>query len=108
MNHRTTIHSDDRPVGHVLSRREVLALFGGVGATVAAAAWAPTVLGQSPSPLASADVSGTTASPLPSVVPSCVVRPEMTEGPYFVDEQLERSDIRTEQRGRHHVAGRPA
>ena len=25
-----------------------------------------------------------------------MVRPELTEGPYFVDEQLERSDIRTE------------
>lgn len=28
--------------------------------------------------------------------PSCVVRPEQTEGPYFVDENLNRSDIRTD------------
>jgi protocatechuate 3,4-dioxygenase beta subunit len=28
--------------------------------------------------------------------PSCVVRPEQTEGPYFVDERLNRSDIRTD------------
>jgi protocatechuate 3,4-dioxygenase beta subunit len=27
-------------------------------------------------------------------VPACVVRPEQTEGPYFVDVQLDRSDIR--------------
>jgi protocatechuate 3,4-dioxygenase beta subunit len=27
-------------------------------------------------------------------LPSCIVRPEMTEGPYFVDEMLNRSDIR--------------
>jgi protocatechuate 3,4-dioxygenase beta subunit len=27
-------------------------------------------------------------------VGACVVRPEMTEGPYFVDERLQRSDIR--------------
>src|SRR5439155_15648503 len=26
--------------------------------------------------------------------PACVVRPEETEGPYFVDEKLNRSDIR--------------
>jgi protocatechuate 3,4-dioxygenase beta subunit len=28
--------------------------------------------------------------------PSCVVRPEQTEGPYFVDERLHRSDIRSD------------
>jgi protocatechuate 3,4-dioxygenase beta subunit len=29
-------------------------------------------------------------------VPRCVVRPEQTEGPYFVDEKLNRSDIRVD------------
>ncbi len=29
-----------------------------------------------------------------SSLPSCVVVPELTEGPYYVDEKLERSDIR--------------
>src|SRR5689334_12869828 len=28
--------------------------------------------------------------------PSCVVRPEQTEGPYFVDEKLNRADIRVD------------
>jgi protocatechuate 3,4-dioxygenase beta subunit len=28
--------------------------------------------------------------------PDCVVRPEQTEGPYFVDERLERSDLRSD------------
>jgi protocatechuate 3,4-dioxygenase beta subunit len=28
--------------------------------------------------------------------PSCIVRPEQTEGPYFVDERLHRSDIRSD------------
>ena len=28
--------------------------------------------------------------------PACVVRPEQTEGPYFVDEKLNRSDIRVD------------
>src|SRR5204862_5959516 len=30
------------------------------------------------------------------VPPPCVVRPEQTEGPYFVDERLNRSDIRSD------------
>jgi hypothetical protein len=28
--------------------------------------------------------------------PSCIVRPRQTEGPYFVDERLNRSDIRSD------------
>ena len=31
-----------------------------------------------------------------AALPSCVVRPEQTEGPYFVDEKLNRSDIRVD------------
>jgi protocatechuate 3,4-dioxygenase beta subunit len=71
--------TDDLQIGRILSRREVLALFGAAGASVAVwrlAPWAtPVALAQTP---------------------SCVVRPELTEGPYFVDEQLNRSDIRSE------------
>ena len=44
-----------------------------------------------------------TASPSPSAASAaapaasgCVVRPQLTEGPYFVDEKLNRSDIRTD------------
>jgi protocatechuate 3,4-dioxygenase beta subunit len=37
--------------------------------------------------------AGATAEVL---VPSCVVKPALTEGPYFVDELLNRSDIRVE------------
>ena len=31
-----------------------------------------------------------------AAMPACVVRPEQTEGPYFVDEKLNRSDIRVD------------
>lgn len=31
-----------------------------------------------------------------TAIPACVVRPELTEGPYFVDEMLNRSDVRSE------------
>lgn len=32
----------------------------------------------------------------PTVIPACVVAPELTEGPYYVDVDLERSDIRSD------------
>lgn len=41
-------------------------------------------------------VGSTPVSSTASAALDCVVRPEMTIGPYFVDEQLNRSDIRTE------------
>jgi len=73
------MHDDDRPVGRTLSRREALGLLG-----ASAAAFAPGAL---------ANVSA--ADPL-LVTADCVAQPEQTEGPYFVDTALERSDIRLE------------
>jgi protocatechuate 3,4-dioxygenase beta subunit len=74
------MENDDTPVGRVLSRREVLALFGigGIG-----------LIG----------VRASRAEPLEAGsrgAPACVVRPEQMEGPYFVDEKLHRVDIRTD------------
>ena len=40
-------------------------------------------------------------------VPACVVRPQQTEGPYFVDEKLNRSDIRSDPGGATPVPGAP-
>jgi len=40
-------------------------------------------------------------------VPACVVRPAQTEGPYFVEEQLERADIRSDPRSGAAKAGMP-
>ena len=72
---------DDRQVGALLSRREALAALGAVGAAVLA-----------PRPGGSNDASGLHAP----VVAGCVVRPAQEEGPYFVDEHLNRSDIRSD------------
>ncbi len=97
--------NDDRLVGRVLNRREVLALFGGAGAlallggcsddddTAAAATPTPTPspVGQ---PTGTATTPTETAGISPTSIPNCVVRPELTEGPYFVDGRMERSDIR--------------
>ena len=70
---------EDSPVGRLLSRREVVSLLGTTGAL-----W---LMGGS---LFSRQSNAGTH------VPTCVVRPEQTEGPYFVDERLNRSDIRSD------------
>jgi hypothetical protein len=87
------IDDDDRPVGRLLSRREILALFGVTGATAVAASLGTRVLAQDGSAAAGPTPA---ASALPADLPSCIVRPELTEGPYFVDTRLERSDIRSD------------
>ncbi|HYU84437.1 MAG TPA: hypothetical protein VEK80_06490 [Kribbellaceae bacterium] len=74
---------DDTPVGRVLSRRRALALFGAAGVTF-------TAVGGTA--LARADTM--TANGASGSAVDCVAKPEMTEGPYFVDEGLNRSDIR--------------
>jgi len=107
----TQADTDDVLVGRVLTRREVLALFGAAGTAAAVAACAPGGVGL-PGASASADGSTATATPgstgsaaasasvaAATPVPSCVVRPELTEGPYFVDVQLDRSDIRSDPGG---------
>ncbi|MET0771625.1 MAG: intradiol ring-cleavage dioxygenase [Candidatus Limnocylindrales bacterium] len=81
------IDDDDRPIGRMLSRREVLVLFGGAGAALATGAITAGALAQSASPA---------VSPAMSALPACVVVPDLTEGPYFVDERLDRSDIRAD------------
>jgi len=92
---------DDAPVGHVLSRREVLGLVGAAGLI----ACAPSTL-TAPTPTASSAASAAATAAATSAaaatigasvaVPSCIVRPAVTEGPYFVDEKLNRSDVRSD------------
>lgn len=76
-------HDDDKPVGRLFSRREMLSLFGSMGAAALA--------GGSLLKLGSVQFAQTVT---PTALPACVVRPALTEGPYFVDEMLNRSDIR--------------
>lgn len=71
---------DDTTIGRLLTRREVVGL---LGASTAALATGATLVPNR-------------RMPLPPSLPSCVARPEQTEGPYFVDERLNRSDIRSD------------
>jgi protocatechuate 3,4-dioxygenase beta subunit len=47
-------------------------------------------------PRAVAQTGGSSATRVGQAVPACVVTPQETEGPYFVDEMLFRSDIRAD------------
>lgn len=110
-------HNDDIPVGRLLSRREALTLL----AAASAAMLVGCAPGASSSPqstttaglnaeaataVASAQAQpgiNTTATNAPEVaaagtatLPQCIVSPEQTEGPYFADVQLNRSDIRSD------------
>ncbi|MGH3116876.1 MAG: intradiol ring-cleavage dioxygenase [Gaiellales bacterium] len=98
-------HDDDAPIGRILTRREVLALFGSGAGAALLAACAPSLLvspsatsGSSAAGAASPSAAASAAASASAVasVPSCIVRPELTEGPYFVDELLNRSDIRSD------------
>jgi protocatechuate 3,4-dioxygenase beta subunit len=131
--------NDDRQIGRILSRREVLTLFGAAGAgmlvgcgpspsgsgtttvPVATAATeastAPTVnaeaatvvaLDNNPAAVATAEVGNTAvAASSGTTVPACVVRPELTAGPYYVDLDLVRSDIRSDSTTGAATAGTP-
>src|SRR5690349_9407895 len=72
---------------HLLSRRDTLRLIGTAGAS-AVVTWGGNPLARF---LRTNRNSVVNAQSL-----SCVVRPQLTEGPYFVDERLNRSDIRTD------------
>ncbi len=83
----------DRQLSRILSRREALALFR-AAVTAMLVGCIPrksnTVQAQSS---VSVQASSTANS---TTLPACVVKPEQTEGPYFVDEKLNRSDIRSD------------
>src|SRR5499426_3419085 len=74
----------------LLSRRELLAL---LGTGTAAVFLGCKRLRRSREPTTSLTSLATADA---AAMPSCVVRPEQTEGPYFIDEKLNRSDIRSD------------
>jgi protocatechuate 3,4-dioxygenase beta subunit len=115
--------NDDQPIGRILTRREVLTLFGAAASAALLAACAPqsspaTIIPtQTPAAIpttggAATAAPASTATSAPAIgvptaaataaattvasLPACIVRPALTEGPYFVDEKLNRSDIRSD------------
>src|SRR5262249_3274139 len=89
--------AEDRAMARRIARREVLGLCAtAAGAAGAAGCLAPRFPARG-KPLAAraANVLGPAAAGA-ATTPACTVRPEQTEGPYFVDERLQRSDIRSD------------
>jgi protocatechuate 3,4-dioxygenase beta subunit len=74
--------NDDATIGRILSRRRALSLLGSLGLL----------------PLAGSSRDSRAGGPATPGLPQgvCVVRPAQTVGPYFVDERLDRSDVRTD------------
>jgi protocatechuate 3,4-dioxygenase beta subunit len=86
--------ADDRQVGRILRRREVLALLGAAGGAVMLSRTG--LFGSADAALAQTAATTSATDAVLAQAPACVVKPELTEGPYFVDDQLDRSDIRSE------------
>ncbi len=82
--------NEDCQVGRILSRREALALFRAAGSAML------VVCIPRKSSFAQAQSSVAVPAADPAMLPACVVSPQQTEGPYFVDEKLNRSDIRSD------------
>jgi protocatechuate 3,4-dioxygenase beta subunit len=74
----------DRPDLLQLSRRRLIEILGGAGAAALSGCG-----GSGTSAISSGSSSGTSSG----TTASCVLTPELTVGPYFVDEKLDRSDL---------------
>jgi protocatechuate 3,4-dioxygenase beta subunit len=108
--------NDDKQVGQILNRRDILKILGLGGAATILASCAPEIM-ETLSPTAAPTITPTNAaitqavatqlSSVSTAIPTCVVRPELTEGPYFVDEMLNRSDVRSDPSDGSIVEGAP-
>jgi len=94
-----TTNKPIKAVNHSLTRRESLRLLGAAGAA-ALLGWKDMQASSVSTLLNTSGGYGAIFSPATPLFTgnarelSCVARPEQTEGPYFVDEKLNRSDIR--------------
>ncbi|MDQ4127216.1 MAG: intradiol ring-cleavage dioxygenase [Actinomycetota bacterium] len=88
-----------------LSRREMLGLMGSTAAAITLAGCGGSEKSGEPGSAettgASSSAAGgeNTGAAAQTASTTCVVRPEQTEGPYYVDTGLDRSDIREEREG---------
>jgi protocatechuate 3,4-dioxygenase beta subunit len=88
------MHDDDEPVGRMLNRREVVRLLALGGVAVVAGCKRSSGMAVT----SGADTTGATLATASGTLalPACVVRPELVVGPYFLDHQVNRSDIRSD------------
>ena len=88
--------NDDDPIGQILNRRDALKLLG-IGSAAFLVSCAAPQAASTLIPTSVPTLASNTQMPATTgVALDCVVRPELTIGPYFVDDQLNRSDTRVE------------
>jgi protocatechuate 3,4-dioxygenase beta subunit len=90
------MENDDAQIGHVVTRREAIILLGAAGASLIAGCSSGQSTPASSGQTADASNPQTANATSGGAPQGCVVRPAQTEGPYFVDEKLNRSDIRSD------------
>jgi protocatechuate 3,4-dioxygenase beta subunit len=90
------MENDDRQIGHVVSRREAIILLGAAGASLIAGCTNEKTAAAASSSTSDASNPQTANATSAGAPQGCVVRPAQTEGPYFVDEKLNRADIRSD------------
>ncbi len=81
------MENDDNDIGYMFTRREAVSVFGATGLML---------LGCRPPGRSAADTVQAAMVAGGAGSGSCVARPASIEGPYFVDEKLNRSDIRSD------------
>ena len=110
MNREIEIEDDDKPVGHILNRRELLALLGVTGlvtivgcgsgsgttttATTSTSGVTATGAASETSTTGTTTTTGSSGTTTTGSV-NVVATPAVTEGPFFVDENLNRSNLVT-------------
>jgi protocatechuate 3,4-dioxygenase beta subunit len=82
-----------------LSRREMLGLMGSTAAAITLAGCGGSEQSGSGESTSSSTAETTNGAGTETASTTCVVRPEQTEGPYYVDTGLAPSDIREEREG---------
>ena len=82
-----------------LSRREMLGLMGSTAAAITLAGCGGSEQSGSGESTSTSTAEVTNGAGTETASTTCVVRPEQTEGPYYVDTGLARSDIREEREG---------
>lgn len=104
------MENDDVMIGRVLTRREAIQLLGAVG-LAALVGCGPDSGGVETAVSPTTQAASTVIPPTTTMpnataalaeaaqgntVPTCVVRPALTEGPFFIDDRLNRRDIRSD------------
>lgn len=87
--------NDDQLVGRLLDRRDAVRLLALTGAGLLVGCNRGAAAADSAAGAAAGEVAAG-ATGAAGALPACLVKPELTVGPYFLDRQLDRSDIRAE------------